>query len=113
MKGLRRLVADIEDVDSARARADAARVRLKATIDEIQARAAPSRLLDDALAGVRTRSVEIARSTGDAVRKRPVATAATGVGIGLLLTAGPLTRLIRRLRRGKEATSAPDRQFNP
>lgn len=113
MKGFRRLVADIEDLDAAQADARAARSRLIATVEAIQARAAPARLLDDAIATVRTRSTELAHSAGDAVRKRPGTAAAVAAGIGLLLTAGPLARLTQRLLRRGEETAEPDHQFNP
>ncbi len=113
MKGFRRLVADIEDLDAAQAEARAARSRLIATVEAIQARAAPARLLDDALTTVRTRTSELAHSAGDAVRKRPATAAAVVAGIGFLLAAGPLARWTRRLLRRGEETAAPDRQFNP
>ncbi len=113
MRGFRRLVADIEDLDAAQAEAHAARSRLIATVEAIQARAAPARLLDDALTTVRTRSTELAQSAGAAVRKRPATVAAVAAGIGFLLTAKPVTRWTRRLLRRNEETAAPDRQFNP
>jgi len=113
MKGFRRLVADIKDLDDAQAEARAARSRLIATVEAIQARAAPARLLDDALTTVRTRSTELAHSAGDAIRKRPATVAAVAVGIGFLLTAGPFARWTRRLLRRDKETPAPDRQFNP
>lgn len=113
MKGFRRLVADIEDLPAAQAEARAARSRLMATVEAIQARAAPSRLLDDAITTVRTRSTELAHSASDAVRKRPVTVAAVAAGVGLLLAAGPLARWTRLLRRRGNETAPPDRQFTP
>lgn len=113
MRGFRRLIADIEDLPAAQAEARAARSRLMATVEALQARAAPSRLLDDAIGTVRTRSTELAHSAGDAVRKRPVMVATIAAGIGLLLAARPLARWIRRRPRHGDETAAPDRQFNP
>lgn len=113
MRGFRRLVADIEDLPAAQAEARAARSRLMATIEALQARAAPQRLLDDAIGTVRTRSTELAHSAGDAVRKRPGTIAAIAAGMGLLLAAGPLTRWTRKRRRRADETASPDHQFNP
>ncbi len=113
MKGFRRLVANIEDLDAALADARAARSQLIATVEALQAQATPAQLLDDALATMRTRSTELVHSAGKAVRKRPGTAAAVVGGIGLLLTARPLARLARRFLRHREETAAPDRQFNP
>ncbi len=113
MRGFRRLVANIEDLDAAKADARAARARLTATVKEIQARATPSQLLDEALDGVRTRSSELLQSAGDAARKRPGTIAATAAGIALLLARKPLARLGRKLLRRDKETADTDRQFNP
>ena len=113
MNGFRRLVANIEDLDAAQADARAARSRLMATVEVIQARATPARILDDAISTVRTRSTELAQSASDAVRKRPATAVGIAAGIGLLLAAGPLARMARRFLRRGEETAAPDRQFKP
>ncbi len=113
MRGFRRLVANIEDLDAAKADARVARERLTATMREIQARTTPSQLFDEALDTVRTRSSELIQTAGGAARKRPGAVAATAAGIALLLARKPLMRLGRKLLRRGEETADADRQFNP
>ena len=93
MSVMRRLFSNINDVDVAQSRVDAARGRLMATIEQIQQRIAPSSLMDEAIEQVKTRSSELAQSAGQVVRERPATVAATAAGIGLLLAAKPLSRL--------------------
>jgi ElaB/YqjD/DUF883 family membrane-anchored ribosome-binding protein len=110
MSVLRRLFADISDVDVAQSEVDSARGRLMATVEQIQQRIAPSTLMDEALEQVKTRSSELAQSAGKVVRDRPATVAATAAGIGLLLAAKPLSRLFGRTKPDADATPAPKRR---
>lgn len=113
MTGLRKLLSGIEDLDAAKADARAARARLMGTVEEIQTRATPSRLLDDALTGVRNRSADLAQSAGQAVREHPATVAAAVAGTALLLARKPLGRLGSKLFRRGEETADADRQLHP
>ena len=110
MSVLRRLFADISDVDVAQSEVDGARDRLMATVEQIQQRIAPSTLMDEALEQVKTRSSELAQSAGRVVRDRPATVAATAAGIGLLLAAKPLSRVFGRSKPAPDATPAPKRR---
>lgn len=113
MSGYRRLVAGIENLDEAKADARTARARLIGTVEEIQARIAPSNLLDDALTGLRTRSADLAESAGRAARQRPGAIAAVAAGVALLLARKPIARLGGKLFRRGEETPDADRKLHP
>jgi ElaB/YqjD/DUF883 family membrane-anchored ribosome-binding protein len=110
MSVLRRLFADISDVDVAQSEVDSARGRLMATVEQIQQRVAPSTLMDEAIEQVKTRSAEFAQSAGQAVRERPATVAATAAGIGLLLAAKPLSRLFGKRNAEPDETPAPKRR---
>lgn len=99
---LKRLFSNINDVDVAQSQVDAARGRLMATIEQIQQKIAPSTLMDEALEQLKTRSAELARSTGKVVRERPATVAATAAGIGLLLAAKPLSKLFAGRKTAEE-----------
>lgn len=113
MNGFKRLVANIENLDDAKAEARAARARLMTTVQQIQARTTPAQLLDEALTTVKTRSTELVQNAGEAARKRPGAVVAGAAGIALLLARKPLSRLVHKLLHRGEETADTDRQFNP
>ena len=92
--------------DKAQARVDAARDRLLGTAQEIQARLAPERLLDDAVSAARARSAELAHGAGEAVRKRPVTVAAAIVASMALFAHKPLLQLGRKFFGRSEATDS-------
>lgn len=107
MSLIKRLFSNVEDVDLAQSEVDSARGRLMATIEQIQQRIAPSTLMDEALEQVKTRSADLARSTGELVRERPATVAATAAGIGLLLAAKPLSKLFAGRKAKAKEPSAP------
>jgi ElaB/YqjD/DUF883 family membrane-anchored ribosome-binding protein len=97
MTARRTLFAGIDKLEEAEIDATTARVRLADTIDEIQARLAPSQLFDDAIDGIRTRSADLAETASDVVRDRPGTVAASAAGVALLLARRPIARLARRI----------------
>jgi ElaB/YqjD/DUF883 family membrane-anchored ribosome-binding protein len=112
MNGLRKLFANIEDLDAAKADASIARARLKDTVEEIQARITPSNLLEEAISGVRTRSTEMMESASRTARERPRTVVAAATGLALLLARKPLGRLATKLLRRGEETPDADHQFS-
>ncbi len=74
-----------------------ARAQLLGTVEDIQARLAPSQLLDDVIDGVKTRSADLAESASDVVRDRPGTVAASAAGVALLLARKPIGRLARKI----------------
>jgi hypothetical protein len=113
MSGFRSLVAGIEDLDDARSDARTARARLMGTVEEIQARMAPSQLLDEALSTARARSADMVQSASRAAQERPAIVAAAVAGVAMLLARKPLARLGSKLLRRGEETADTDHQFNP
>ncbi len=97
MTARRRLFAGIDKLDEAEQQVAVARAQLLGTVESIQARLAPSHLLEDAIDGIKTRSGILAESAGQVVRDRPVATAAGAAGVALLLARKPIARIVRRL----------------
>lgn len=112
MSVLRKLFANIENLDAAKADARVARTRLLGTVQEIQSRITPANLLDDAMTAARARSTELVENAGRAARDRPATVAATVAGIGLLLARKPLLRLAGKLLHRREETPDADHQFS-
>jgi ElaB/YqjD/DUF883 family membrane-anchored ribosome-binding protein len=83
--------------------ADAARARLSATLEQIQAQLAPSRIMEETMDTVRTGSAELARNAAEVARERPGVVAGAAAAGALLLLRKPLARLFRR----KKETSVP------
>lgn len=75
-----------------RARAEAAKLRLDATVAEVKARLAPAALAEDA----KDKGLRFART-------KPAVTAAAGTAAALLILRRPLRRLFRRKRREQPA----------
>lgn len=73
--------------DLARA-ADDAGARLAEGVNDVVEAIAPRRLVDDALAAVKTRGAGLARDAGQVVKSHPVATGAAVAAVGLALYAG-------------------------
>jgi ElaB/YqjD/DUF883 family membrane-anchored ribosome-binding protein len=76
-----------EPVDRLAAESAAARARLSATIDEIQDRLDPRRIVGDAVDKVAGNGRQALTSIGDTVREHPVALGAGVIAIGLALLA--------------------------
>jgi len=113
MKSLAKLLAGAGDVETAAAEVRAARERLTATVAEIQARAAPSHLVDETLATVRTRSAEFVETASRAARARPLLSGGILAGIALLVLRRPLWRLGYGLWRRRKETTRADSSFHP
>lgn len=75
-----------------RARAEAAKLRLDATLAEVKARVAPSALAEDA----KDKGLRFART-------KPAVTAAAGAAAFLLILRRPLKRMLRRRRHRTDA----------
>lgn len=97
MTARRRLFAGIDKLDEAETDVAAARARLSVTVEDIQARLAPSQLLDDAVIVIKTRSTDLAESVSEVVRDRPGTVAASAAGVALLLARRPIARLVGRI----------------
>jgi ElaB/YqjD/DUF883 family membrane-anchored ribosome-binding protein len=108
MSLLGRLFSDVSDVQLAQTEVDSARGRLMATVEQIQARLAPTNLVEEALEQVKARSADLAQNAGKVVRERPATVAATAAGIGLLLAHKPLARLAGGLFGRAKETPAPE-----
>lgn len=74
-------------VDDAEAAAEAARTRVSGTIDDIQTRLDPRRIVGDAVAKVQDSSRALANSAGEAAKAHPLAIGASVVALGLALLA--------------------------
>jgi ElaB/YqjD/DUF883 family membrane-anchored ribosome-binding protein len=90
---------------AAEARAQVARTRLFATLGEVQARLKPANLAQNALESASQGLASTARKGAEAVRSRPVATAAVAGAVGLFLARGWIGKL---LRRRNETAPVPD-----
>ena len=77
---------DVEMIDPT-TQADAARQKVAATIDELQDRLSPRRILGDAVERAQTQGNELAGQARDLVKAHPLAIGAIGVAIGLALFA--------------------------
>lgn len=128
--GVRKLIMVVEDYEDSdddverpatpldilfermRQRSREARDRLAETVDETQARLHPQALIADLSDEIVDHAQAMAHDLIDAVRRRPVKSAAAVVGLLLLLLRPPLLRIFRNLggatRQG--ATSFTDKQ---
>ncbi|UAK23883.1 DUF3618 domain-containing protein [Sphingomonas nostoxanthinifaciens] len=86
-----------QDLDKARAEANAARERLLGSAHALQTRLAPSVLAERAWGGVREGGEAAASKALGAVRARPVAASAIGIATIAFLARRPLARLIGRI----------------
>lgn len=77
--------ATIEDLARA---ADDAGARLADGVNDMVETLAPRRLVDEAVAAVKTRGATLARDAGEVVKAHPVATGAAVAAVGLALYAG-------------------------
>ena len=73
------------DTTTAAEKADAARARIAATVDDIQERLSPRRIIGDAASDLQTRGSELLESGARLVREHPVALSLIGLSLGLLL----------------------------
>lgn len=88
------------DVQRADAEADAARYRLKRTLDEIKGRLAPSAIAETAREEVADAAGSVARKGAALVRRHPVKV----IGGGALVLALAARRFLRKRKRRREAT---------
>lgn len=86
-------------IEVRRREAELARERLLATAHELQARLRLGALAEQAADRLREKSERAADGAISAVRKRPGAAAAAAAGVVALIAAGPIARLVRRMRR--------------
>ena len=76
-----------QSVDAAALAADTARQQVSATIDELQDRLNPRRIIDETLERVQSSSRAVASQVSDAARAHPLAIGATVAALGLALLA--------------------------
>lgn len=93
-----------ETIAGARADADAARARLVASVQALQARLSPAAVAEQVRAEVKRKSSNAAEEVVAAARRRPVAIGAAAAGLAAFLIAPPL---LRRGRRNKDGADAP------
>jgi hypothetical protein len=108
------LTGDPPSVAEARQRADHARARLFATVDELlnafklwQQRLEPSHLARDAWEAAKAKGADVAEDAVDAVVKRPVAATGVVAAIALFLAREPLLDLAGKLVKGKPKAAKP------
>jgi len=94
-----KLFAGISRLDEAQADVAEAKARLADTVGDIQSRLAPSRIFDDAMAGVKSTSTSLFESANNVARKRPAAVSAAVAALMLLVAHRPVLRLLRLLAR--------------
>jgi hypothetical protein len=100
-----------KDVESARAEAMRARMRLAATMSEIQDRLNPRILLSDAWQEVREHGQDLVGDTIQAVRAKPVATSAMAAAIIALFAREPIWRAVTTLFFRRRETSVAAEQL--
>lgn len=100
-------MAEDPKLASARRDAELARERLLASAHTLQARVAPARLADDALATVRERGTAAFDTLNGAARRRPGVAAGIAAGIAALLLRRPIGRFFRRRRTRKPLPAQP------
>ncbi|GLR46887.1 hypothetical protein [Sphingomonas astaxanthinifaciens] len=97
-------MSDAKDIRIARARgqADAAKVRLMATLDEVKARLAPGRLTSDAVQSVKDKGLVVADETVTAVKDRPLMAAGIAAAAAAFIARRPLAAAVGRWLGGDE-----------
>jgi ElaB/YqjD/DUF883 family membrane-anchored ribosome-binding protein len=93
-------------VKAAAAQAALARARLFATLDELHTRLKPATLAHDAMDSAAQGAASLARKGADAVKARPLASAAVAGTVGLVLARNWIARAFLG-RHARDATPAP------
>ncbi|TGX56107.1 DUF3618 domain-containing protein [Sphingomonas gei] len=93
------------DLLAAKAQAQLARTRLFATLGEVQERLKPANLAQNAVESATQGIAATAQKGAEAVRNRPIASAAVAGAVGLFLARGWIGKL---LRRRNETAPVPD-----
>jgi hypothetical protein len=89
--------AGTEDLERAKLEAELAKKRLTSTLSMLQERLRPGNLASEAWSGVRDKSGELADSTLQSVKERPVPVAGAVAAIVLFLARNPIMAAISRL----------------
>ncbi len=96
------------EVAEARRKADQARAKLMATVEELidfgedlQQRLQPSHLARDAWEAAKSKTADVAEDAVDAVRKRPVAASGAVAALALFIAREPLMDLAGKLMSSK------------
>jgi hypothetical protein len=102
------VTAESPQVAEARRRAEQARAKLWASVDELvdygqqlQRKLEPSHLARDAWEAAKSKGADIAEDAVDAVRKRPVAASGAVAALALFIAREPLMELAGKLMNGK------------
>lgn len=108
-----------ESVADARRRAEQARAKLWASIDELlefghrlQEKLEPSHLARDAWDAAKSKGADLAEDAVDAVRKRPVAATSAVAALALFIAREPLMDLVGKMVNGK-SKSKPKKAPKP
>ena len=96
------------EVAEARRKAEQARARLMATVEELidygeklQQKLQPSHLAKDAWEAAKSKGADVAEDAVDAVRKRPVMASSAVAALALFIAREPLMDLAGKLMNGK------------
>ena len=80
----------------ARGEAEAAKVRLMGTVDELKARLAPGKLAGDAVQAAKDKSIVVADDTVTAVKDKPMMAAGIATATALFIARKPLFSAVAR-----------------
>lgn len=101
-----------DDLAAAEARSKQARARLLGTLGAVQDRLRPSNIAQDAVESAAQSVATVARKGAEAVRNRPLATAAFAGTIGLVMARGWIADIFGK-RAKKDETPAPPAGLKP
>lgn len=101
-----------DDLAAAEVRTREARARLLGTLGAVQERLRPSHLAQDAVESAAQGVASVARKGAEAVRNRPLATAAFAGTIGLVMARGWIADIFGK-RGKKNETPAPPAGLKP
>jgi hypothetical protein len=102
------MIGGRSELDTARDRAQAARMRLMGTLKDVQQRLSPGVLAQEVLRELRERGADAAAEAVQAARARPVRTAAIALVITAFFARKPLARLVTALFLRRDETREPD-----
>jgi ElaB/YqjD/DUF883 family membrane-anchored ribosome-binding protein len=97
------------ELELAQARIAETRAKLFATVGDIQDRLRPSNIAQDMVESATHSVATVARRGAEAVRTRPLATAAIAGTIGLVMARGWIGDIIGNRSKTHETPKAPDR----
>ena len=97
---------DTPAITAAKAQVDRSRARLMSTAHELQERLSPKSLARNTWQGAKEKGADLAETTVDAVRARPLAATGVVAGIAMFLAREPLIDLATKLISGAKTKSS-------